>query len=361
MAVPKGARRRTKIVPGLSPGTLTDQVAGVRRVRLRVYDEHGVETRDDPDEATCGAFRARGGRIWLDVAGVPDAGLLRMLGAAFGLHRLALEDVQRAGAQRPKVDSYDGVLFAVLNDVERQASGLLEIEQVSLFLGPSFVVSFHDGEGDDIFAPVARRLDSADNPMRGRGSDYLFYALVDLVIDRKFPLLEDFGDRLDALEAEVLERATPDSARAIQQARRSLHVLRRAIWPERDVVANLLRDDNALIRPETRVYLRDCYDHAAQVIEVLETYRETASGLMDIYVSAISNRLNDIMRLLTVIATIFMPLSFLASVYGMNFDRDAGPLAMPELGWAYGYPAIWCVFITVAIGMIVWFRRRGFF
>jgi magnesium transporter len=126
-------------------------------------------------------------------------------------------------------------------------------------------------------------------------------------------------------------------------------------------VAALLRDDNALIRPETRVYLRDCYDHAAQVIEVLETYRETASGLMDIYVSAISNRLNDIMRVLTVIATIFMPLSFLASVYGMNFDRDAGPFAMPELGWAWGYPAIWGVFLTIAVAMIVWFRRRGFF
>ena len=353
-------RRLGPIAPGASPGTLTDEVAGVRRVVLKAYDGNGVETRDDPDAAACAAFRADGRRIWLDIAGTPDAALLRMLGDAFGLHRLALEDVQRAGAQRPKVDSYDGVLFAVLNDVERQPSGQLETEQVSLFLGASFVVSIHDGEGDDIFEPVRRRLDSAENPMRGRGVDYLFYALVDLVIDRKFPLLEDFGDRLDALEADVLERATPDSARAIQRARRSLHVLRRAIWPERDVVAALLRDDNPLVRPETRVYLRDCYDHAAQVIELLETYRETASGLMDIYVSAISNRLNDVMRLLTVIATIFMPLSFLASVFGMNFDREAGPLAMPELGWAYGYPAIWCVFIAIAVGMVVWFRRRGF-
>ena len=359
--VAAGRRRLGQITPGASPGTLTDQVPGVRRVVLKSYSRDGVETREDPDAAACEAFRARGERIWLDIAGVPDSALLGMLGEAFGLHRLALEDVQRAGTQRPKVDQYEDVLFVVLNDVERQPSGQLEIEQVSLFLGPSFVVSFHDADGEDPFEPVRRRLDSDANPMRGRGSDYLFYALVDLVIDRKFPLLEDFGDRLDALEAQVLERATPDSARDIQQARRSLHVLRRAIWPERDVVAALLRDDNALIRPETRVYLRDCYDHAAQVIEVLETYRETASGLMDIYVSAISNRLNDIMRVLTVIATIFMPLSFLASVFGMNFDRDAGPFAMPELGWAWGYPAIWGVFLTIAVAMIVWFRRRGFF
>lgn len=357
-----GRRRRgAGITPGASPGTLTDQVPGVRRVILKSYGPDGVETRDDPDAAACEAFRRTGHRIWLDIAGVPDSGLLGMLGEAFGLHRLALEDVQRGGAQRPKVEQYGDVLFVVLNDVERQPDGQLEIEQVSLFLGASFVVSIHDGEGEDPFEPVRRRLDSAANPMRTRGPDYLFYALVDLVIDRKFPLLEAFGDELDRLEADVLERPTPDSARAIQAARRSLRVLRRAIWPERDVVAALLRDDNPQIRAETRVFLRDCYDHAAQVIEILETSRETASGLMDIYVSAISNRLNDIMRLLTVIATIFMPLSFLASVYGMNFDRDAGPLAMPELGWAWGYPAIWGVFVTIAIGMIVWFRRRGFF
>ncbi len=347
--------------PGSSPGMLSDHVTGPRRVVLKVYDEHGVETVADPDTDACTALRRQGRRIWLDVAGTPDSALLRMLGEAFGLHRLALEDVQAAGTQRPKADSYDGILFVVLSDVERQPSGQLEIEQVSLFLGRDFVVSFHDSEGEDAFAPVRKRLDSDANPMRARGPDYLFYALIDVVIDRKFPLLEDFGDRLDALEAQVLEKATPDSARSIQHARRSLHVLRRAIWPERDVVAALLREDNDLIQPETRVFLRDCYDHAVQVIEVLETYREIGSGLMDIYVSSISNRLNDIMRVLTVIATIFMPLSFLASVYGMNFDRQAGPLAMPELGWAYGYPVIWGVFIALAVGMILWFRRRGFF
>ncbi|MCC7275026.1 MAG: magnesium/cobalt transporter CorA [Alphaproteobacteria bacterium] len=340
--------------PGTSPGTLRDDVGGVARVVLKTYDDAGITTVEGPTPALCEAARAKGAKTWIDIAGRPDAALLRVLGDAFHLHSLALEDVQRPGAQRPKAESYGRTLFVVLNDVERRPDGRLEIEQVSLFLGDDFVVSVHDAEGEDPFEPVRRRLDSDANPMRKRGSDYLFYALVDVVVDRKFPFLEDFGDRLEMLETEMLADATRDSVVHIQEARRALHVLRRAIWPERDVVNALVRDDDPLIGAETRIFLRDCYDHAAQIIEILETYRETASSLMDIYVSSISNRLNDIMRVLTVIATIFMPLSFIASVYGMNFEH------MPELKWYWAYPAIWVVFVAVAGAMLVWFRRRRF-
>lgn len=347
--------------PGSPPGELTDERKGPRRVTLTVYDADGVTRTESPTALDCSDACSVGKVVWLDVMGVPDAALLRLAGEAFGLHPLALEDVQRAGGQRPKAEVYGETLFVVLNDVEAQADGRLAVEQVSLFLGKSFVVSFRDDEGEDPFAAVRRRLEAPASRMRQRGVDYLFYALIDVVIDRKFPFVEHFGERLEAVEAEVLTRATRNTVRHIQTVRRALHLLRRAVWPERDVINTLMRDDFGLIQPETRIYLRDCYDHAVQIIEVLETYRETASALMDVYVSSISNRLNEIMRVLTVIATIFMPLSFLASVFGMNFDREASPWNMPELGWAYGYPAAWTLFIVIGIAMVVWFRRRGFF
>ncbi|MGE0715398.1 MAG: CorA family divalent cation transporter, partial [Alphaproteobacteria bacterium] len=217
------ARRRRYLLnePGTSPGTLRDGTGVGSRVVLKTYDAEGVTTVDGPTADLCADSRRPGTKVWLDIAGRPDAALLNVLGETFGLHPLALEDVQRPGAQRPKVEAYGDILFVVLNDVDRQAEGRLEIEQASLFLGRDFVVSIHDAVGDDPLEPVRRRLDAAGNPMRKRGSDYLMYALVDVIIDRKFPFLEDFGDRLEELEGEVLARATPASVGRIQETRRA--------------------------------------------------------------------------------------------------------------------------------------------
>lgn len=344
--------------PGSSPGLLRDSPGGRARVTLTVYGPDGVETIADATPERCAAARSGDRVVWLDVAGTPDGTLLRTLGDSFGLHTLALEDVQDSGAQRPKVETYDAHLFVITNAIDAHDDALA-VRNVGLFLGRGFVVSFHDRSGDP-FRPIRRRLEAPTSRMRGRGADYLLYALVDLSVDEKFPLLEALGERIEALETALLDHPEEAMARTIHAVKRDLLLLRRCAFPERDVVGHLLRDDTGLISPDTRIFLRDCHDHAVQTIEVLESHRDMAASLMDVYIGGISNRLNQVMKVLTGVATVFMPLSFLAGVYGMNFDR-ASPWGMPELGWAYGYPAIWAVFLAVAGTMLWWFRRRGFF
>ncbi|MCW8828467.1 MAG: magnesium/cobalt transporter CorA, partial [Gammaproteobacteria bacterium] len=282
----------------------------------------------------------------------------RALGQLFGLHPLALEDVINTG-QRPKADSYGEQLFVVMNLPTVNEQGRIETEQVSLFLGEGFLISFHRGDSRP-FEPVVQRLRKHSGKIRERKADYLLYALLDVTIDRGFPVLEFYSEYIEDLEDELLENPGKETLSRIHQLKRELLMLRRMLWPQREVINNLIREEQPQIRAETQPYLRDCYDHTIQIIDLIEVYREMTSSMMDVYLSSVSNRMNEVMKVLTVIATTFIPLTFIVGVYGMNFSGDS-PWAMPELNWYYGYPLVWLVMILVTGGMIIYFKRRNWF
>ena len=346
--------------PGTSPGSLAGAAVAAGKINIVLTDYSAEKLKEitTADVDACLDSLGHPDRTWIHVTGRPDSELLNDLGRLFGLHPLALEDVLTSG-QRPKAESYGSQLFVVMSEPRSTPDGMVA-SQVSMFLGKDFIVSFQD-EDDDLFQPVRKRLRQPGSRIRQKGIDYLFYALIDVVIDRKFPLLEELGERIEEVEDELLDRPSMASVGRIHQLKRDLLLLRRYLWPEREVVGRLLRDEDPLIGQDSRIYLRDCYDHAVQIMDLLETYREMVAGQMEVYLSAISNRLNEVMRVLTVISTIFIPLTFITSLYGMNFDPGSGPLSMPELASPWGYPIVLGLMFALAIAMVVWFRRKGWF
>lgn len=340
--------------PGTQPGTLV-ATGGRASVTLMDYDGDTLTEEHDLDVPACTAFLERPTTTWVHVQGPTSLELLGQLGALFHLHPLALEDVQNTG-QRPKVEPYDGQFFIVLNR-PLALHGHPGNSQVSLFLGQGFVVSFNDGP-EDPFVEVRKRLRANQGSIRRRGADYLLYALTDLVIDEGFPVLEALGARIEELEEELLEAPEADTLGRIHAIKRELLLLRRMVWPHREVVNALTREEYPLIQGGTRLYLRDCYDHSVQIVDLLESYRDMTASMVDVYLSSASYRLNEVMRVLTIIATLFIPLTFISGIYGMNFDRGS-PWNMPELGWTYGYLAVWGVMIVLAGGMLYYFRRKG--
>jgi magnesium transporter len=292
--------------------------------------------------------------VWINVVGLGDEATLRQIAERFGLHRLAVEDVVNVH-QRPKVEAYGELLFIVIR--KARYTEFLESEQVSLFLGDGFVLTFQE-RSDHSFEGVRERIRHGRGRIRHAGADYLAYALIDAVVDGYYPVLERYGERIEALEGEVLEQPTPSTVRQVHQMKRELLALRRAIWPKRDAINLLLRDENGRISDETRIHLRDCYDHTIQIIDMLETLRELASGLMDMYLSSVGHRMNEIMKVLTIFAAIFIPLSFIAGLYGMNFDTSL-PGNMPETKWPYGYFVALGLMAAVASGLLLCFRHMG--
>lgn len=346
---------------GTAPGTLTRApAAGSRplRVRLINYDDAGLDVHTDIALADCGERLRDRGTAWIHVEGHPDEATLKELERSFGIHVLALEDVINSG-QRPKVESYGDQIF-VIAAMPRMTDGLVNVGQVSLVVSGNMLVSFCEFESSR-FDSIVDRLRTETGRLRGRGVDFLLYSLLDVTVDEGFPVLEEFGAQLEDIEEQILRHADRETLEQIHIIKRELILLRRMLWPQREVINRLLRDDFAQIETDTLVFLRDCYDHSIQILDLLETYRDMSSSMLDIYLSSISNRTNEVMRVLTVIATIFIPLTFIVGVYGMNFDRNAGPLSMPELGWAYGYVGSWVVMIVIAVSMLVFFRRRGWF
>lgn len=350
------ARRRHK--PGTAPGTLIERDFEARippSISVIDYDAESLQEYADLTASEAGRYLHSPNVTWVHCQGDADVPLLQRLGEAFKLHPLAMEDVVNAG-QRSKVEIYDeNQLFVVLNlPVLRDEK--LVIEQVSLFLGPTFVVSFHSGPSD-IFEPIRQRLRGPVGRFRNAGADYLLYALIDVVVDQAFPLLEEYDDALEELEDKVLHEPDDETLEYIHFVKRELVQIRKTLSPQRETVNQLIRDDHPLIRDATKIYLRDVYDHAIRVLDMIEAFREMATGLMDVYLSNVSNRMNDVMRVLTMIATIFIPLSFFAGVYGMNFDTGASPWNMPELGWRYGYPLFWLA-VLVLVGAMLWYFKR---
>lgn len=347
-------RRQTP--PGASPGTVAP-APDAQKSHLTVLS-YGPEACDElcpVDIAVLRGLRGKRPVLWVHCQGLGDAALLQSLGDLFGVHRLALEDVVNTH-QRPKVEQYGDALFVVARVPQLTADGT-DTEQISLFLGPDFVLSFEEGP-PDVFGTVRERIRTHRGRIRGEGPDYLAYALLDSAVDSFFPVLETMGERLEELEDLVIDRPGPATVKRLSAARHDLLILRRAVWPQREALGTLYRDPTDLIRPDTRVYLRDCYDHTVQVLDLLETYREIGSGLMDVYLSSMSNRMNQIMKVLTIIATIFIPLSFIASLYGMNFDTES-PFNMPELTWRFGYPFSLGLMGVTALGLLAYFWRHG--
>jgi len=339
--------------PGTAPGTLAGAAieAGTLNISLINYTADRIEEFGRAGIADCRQSLDHPDKTWIHVTGRPDPQLLTDLGEFFGLHPLALEDVLNQG-QRPKADVYDDQLFVVMSEMRQTPNGLAAA-QVSFFLGPNFVISIQEDGAEDLFEPIRRRLRQNGSRLRTKDSDYLLYALIDVVVDRKFPVLERIGERIEQLDNELLEKPSRAAVGEIHEMKRDLLVVRRFCWPEREVIGWLLRDEASLIGGESRTYLRDCYDHAVQIIDLLETYREMVAMQMEVYLSAISHRLNEIIRVLTVISTIFIPLTFITSLYGMNFD------AMPELHSPWGYPIVVALMAGIALAMIFWFWRRG--
>ncbi len=352
----KKRRLLDRMPPGSVPGSVVaDPDAPHPVVRVMAYGPDDFVEREVEDLSQIGELREKWPVTWVNVDGLGDAELIRAVGEAFDIHPLALEDVVNV-TQRPKVEEYDNFEFIVA----RMASvvKVLETEQVSIFLGKGFVVTFQERVGD-CFDPVRERIRTGRGRVRGAGADYLAYALLDAVVDNYFPVLEQYGERLEALEERILVRSDTATVAEIHDVKRELIRLRRAVWPLREAVNTLTREAMPLITDETRVYLRDCYDHAVQILDIVESDREMTAGLTDLYQSTVSNRMNEVMKVLTIIATIFIPLTFIAGIYGMNFDPEASRWSMPELGWPFGYVACLGVMAVCAVSLVVFFKRKG--
>ena len=347
-------RRHTK--PGTAPGTLAgrapvpDEALDFTVVE---YSQEDVEVLNEVTVEECRFHLGTPVKTWIDVAGRPSSEMLRDLGMAFNLHPLALEDVFHSN-QRSKLDIYDGQGFIVLNDPDYE-EGELRGRQVSIFFGENYVISFHEHK-KDIFKPVRDRLRMAGSRLRTFGIDYLVYALIDLVVDRKFPLIETLSAHLEELEDEALGDSTAQTLNRIHQARRALVAFHRIEWAERETVLAVMRPDTPFIMPETRTYLRDCFDHAVAVLDLVESYREMTNGLMEVYLMHASNRMAEVMKTMAIITVFFMPLSFLAGIYGMNFETQLGN--MPELGWKYGYAFFWVMVVVIVSGLFYWLKRK---
>lgn len=294
--------------------------------------------------------------IWVDVEGLADTERLRGISQFFGLHDLAMEDVVNRH-QRAKLEEYDDHDFIIARMVVAPDSA--ESEQIGIFLGRNFVVTFQEGHPGDSLQEVRARLRQNRGVARIVGADHLAYSMLDAIIDAYFPVLESYGDRLENIEDEILRQPSSPAVAELHQVKRELLTLRRTMWSHREVVHAMLRESSPFVSGEARVFLRDVYDHSVRIIELVETFRELASDLMELYLSSISNRLNDVMRLLTVISTIFIPLTFIVGVYGMNFDTSASPWNMPELHWPYGYVIVWIVMLIIAAGLTIYFGRKG--
>lgn len=362
VSAPRSRRVRLAREPavGAPPGTLVVDAHGADcRIFLIDYCvDHVIEKElASLDEVVAYLEDDRPSITWIDVRGLGDRHTLERMGEIFKVHPLALEDVVNV-PQRPHSDAYPDQQVIISRMAQLEESGAVEMEQLGILFGAGYVVTVQEEASHDCLESVRERIRRGKGAIRRAPSDYLVYALLDAVIDGFYPVLETLGERLEDLEIEAAA-APRGASRKIHALKRSLLDVRRAVWPQRDMVNGLLRDESPHVSKETRVYLRDTYDHVVQVMDMVETFREIASGLMDLYLSGVSNRMNEIMKVLTVISTIFLPLTFIAGVYGMNFDPASSPYDMPELKWRYGYPFALGLMLFSAVALLLFYRRKG--
>lgn len=344
--------RKTRLRSEPERGDAAQVFTETPRLSLISYDENHFLARVSCKLEECLESRDGDGIRWINVDGLSDPGLLETLLGRYGIHTLVIEDVM-ALEQRPKLEDYGQYLFAVLNMLTAdEKTGRILSEQVSVIFGDRFVLSIQEQPGD-VFGPVRERLRTGKGKLRKMGADALAYSLLDAVVDGYFTILEKFGDRVENLEEELVSSPTRETLHLLHDLKRELIFLRRCVWPLRELIGQLERRDSPLVGESLAPYLRDLYDHTVQILETVESLRETLSGFLDIYLSSLSNRMNEIMKVLTVISTLFIPLTFIAGVYGMNYRF------MPELQWRWGYPAVLAVMAGVAAFMLRYFHRKG--
>ncbi len=328
-----------------------DQKVEAVRITVIDYNEGHFEEKQVDSIQACLSFKTTPTVTWINIDGIHDIKTIEQIGEAFELHPLILEDILSTG-QRPKSEDYEKNVFIVLRMLNYNAeNSAIETEQVSLVLGPNFVLSFQERIGD-VFDSVRDRIRNNKGRIRKTGPDYLTYALMDAMVDSYFMVLEKLGDDIEALEDELVGEPSQKTMQKIHFLKREMISLRRSIWPVRELISGLQRNDSDLITESTSLFIRDVYDHTIQIMDTIESFRDMVSGMLDIYLSSLSNRMNAVMKVLTIIATLFIPLTFVAGIYGMNFEH------MPELKWRYGYAAVWSVMIVVALVMLVYFRKK---
>ena len=339
---------------GLPPGALIhigEKKAEEVKIRVLDYDEAHCQEMETKAMEECFSFRAKPSVTWINIDGIHEIEILEKLGSCYGIHRLVLEDILNTD-HRPKMEDHSDYIYMVLKmiafDDKTQSIG---VEQVSLILGSNFVISFQEREGE-VFEQLRERIRTENGRIRKMGADYLVYSLLDAIVDHYFVVLEKTGEKIEDLEEEIVSHPGPVTLQTLHHLKREMLVFRKSVWPLREAIVRLERGGSSLIRESTQIYLRDVYDHVIQVIDTIETFREMLSGMLDIYLSTISNKTNEVMKVLTIIATVFMPLTFLAGIYGMNFKY------MPELEKHWGYPAVLALMLAVCILMFSFFKRK---
>ena len=340
---------------GLPPGTLV-HIGEKKRDKVRItildYNETQLEEKEVKTIEECFPFKDKTTTTWINIEGLHEIDIIEKIGNHFNLHPLLLEDIVNT-EQRPKMEDYGEHIFIVLKMLSHDdKANQIKSEQVSIVLGSNYIISFQEGIEGDVFEPVRERIRSGKGRIRKMGVDYLAYSLMDAIVDHYFLILEKLGERIEDIEDELVTNPSQETLRTIHHLKREMISLRKSVWPLREVLGCLERGESSLIQEPTQVYLRDVYDHTIQIIDTIETYRDTLSGILDIYLSSISNRMNEIMKVLTIIATIFIPLTFIVGIYGMNFEH------MPELKWRAGYFIVWGIMAIVALSMLFYFRKR---
>nr|WP_216902583.1 magnesium/cobalt transporter CorA [Synechococcus sp. CCY 9618] len=356
---PAGTRRTSgirvrRVAPGSSPGAVV-YVGEQRLIKVRVdvihYDSSGCSERQDVSVQGCADAVRQNGITWMNVNGVHDVGLIEHLGERFGLHPMTMEDIVNT-TQRPKVEEFEGYIFMVLKMIAfNEVSQSIDIEHVSVILGQNFVISFLEDDGD-VFDGVRERIRSSGGRIRWMKADYLAYSLMDAVVDHYFLAVERMGDIIEEVDDRLLEDPRPNDIKEIHGLKRGILSLRKAVWPIREEVGVIVKSESPLLTAESRVFWRDLYDHSIQIIDLVETHRDILGGMHDTYLSILSHRMNEVMKVLTIISTIFIPLTFIAGVYGMNFKE------MPELQWRGGYYSVWALMIVIATSLFLYFRRK---
>ena len=339
---------------GSPPGTLIH--LGEKKlenaiIKLINYSEESFEEKELDSIDECVPYKEKHGVTWVNIDGLHDIDIINSIGAQFNLHPLVLEDILNTG-QRPKLDDMEDYLFIVAKMIYYNPDDdRMKFEQISFLLWENLVITFQEDIGD-VFDPVRERLRKGKGRIRKMGSDYLLYTLLDALVDSYYGVLEKIGEKVESLEEDLMDSPNPDTLQVIHHMKGELVFLRRSVWPLREIIGSLEKDELNLISEKTTIFYRDVYDHTIQVIDTIETCRDIVSGMMDLFLSSVSNRMNEVMKMLTVIATIFIPLTFIAGIYGMNFEF------MPELKWHWGYPAVWAGMIIVGIVMFLWFKRK---
>lgn len=353
ITMPRSLKKRGKKI-GLPPGTLIhvgEKISEKVKIKVIDYSEINFEEKELEGLEACFSFKDKPTMTWLNIEGIHEVGILERLGECYGFHSLTLEDILNT-EQRPKMEDHGDYIYVVLKMLHSNKDNSIVTEQISLLLGKNFVISFQEGMKRDVFDPVRERIRSGKGRIRKMGSDYLAYALLDAIVDHYFIVLEKMGEKIEYLEDELVTDPARSTLQSIHNLKREMIFLRRSVWPLREVISGLERGESPLINDTTRIFLRDIYDHTIQVIDTVETFRDMLSGMLDIYLSSISNRMNEVMKVLTIIATIFIPLTFIVGVYGMNFKY------MPELEWRWGYPLAWLIMGGIVVLMLFYFRKK---